>query len=178
MLFMYTIINDINNNKILYIFRHFDNPQEIEGLFDSSGLRLWYTSTLREYSAIVISIGDGYDQFIPPGIRTKNYAFLTHECTNTIFPEEGINIFANFYHQHLIGRAGIIKHIRNGIELKPIDINLAYDFDFQQYVPLKEEIKILPGDEFIIECTVDSTERDKMTFGGESTRYLIYIYFV
>jgi len=37
----------------------------------------------------------------------------------------------------------ILKHIRDGRELKPIDVNLNYDFDFQQtnYIP---KAQILP----------------------------------
>jgi len=36
-----------------------------------------------------------------------------------------------------------LRHIRNGKELQPIDINLNYDFNFQQtnYVP---KVKVLP----------------------------------
>ena len=36
-----------------------------------------------------------------------------------------------------------MKHIRNGVELDPIDVNNKYDFDFQQinYIPRKQ---ILP----------------------------------
>ena len=36
-----------------------------------------------------------------------------------------------------------LRHIRNGVELDPIDINLNYDFNFQQinYIP---NVQVLP----------------------------------
>jgi len=156
--------------KYVLLETHFDNPTETAGFLDSSGLRIWYTPTLRDESAAVISVADGYDQYIPPGFVTKNYAFMTGECSENGFPEDGVKIIANFYHQHLLGRAGLIRHIRDGKELKPIDVNEAYDFDYQQMVPVQEEILLLPGDEIIVECTIDSREREEMTYGGESTR--------
>ena len=49
-------------------------------------------------------------------------------------------------------------------------MNLAYDFDYQQMTPFGDnEIEILPGDELIVECVYDSTERDTITYGGEGT---------
>eukprot|EP01084_Bolivina_argentea_P203172 347041_1 len=164
---------EIGGDTIRYLSlqTHYDNPLEASGHIDSSGLRLWHTSTLRDETATIFAIGDGYDQFIPHGIEsTWNYAYLTGECSRLGIPESGVKVFANMHHQHLLGRAGIIRHIRNGKELPPIDINLAYDFDYQQYVPLKEQITLLPGDEFIVECEVDSSTRTEWTIGGESTR--------
>eukprot|EP01084_Bolivina_argentea_P203171 347040_1 len=150
---------------------HFDNPSEESGHIDESGLRLWITPTLRNHNAGIIQIGDMLDQVIPPGISSLlNYGWLSSGCSTVGLPEEGVHIFANFYHQHLLGRAGIIRHIRNGIELEPIEVNEAYDFDFQQYVPLKQERLLLPGDEIIVECEIDSSQVDVMTYGGEATK--------
>ena len=43
----------------------------------------------------------------------------------------------------LIGVGLLVRHIRGGVELNPIDVNLNYDFDFQQtnFIP---SVKILP----------------------------------
>ena len=63
----------------------------------------------------------------------------------------------------------MLRHIRDGVELRPLDLNEAYDFDYQQYAKFEEEVLILPGDEFIWECHYDSSGNDEMTFGGEKT---------
>ena len=43
----------------------------------------------------------------------------------------------------------VLRHIRNGVELDPIDINRNYDFDFQQlnFIP---NVQILPVSSQII----------------------------
>ena len=50
------------------------------------------------------------------------------------------------YIKYVLSPTGValtLKHIRNGTELKPIDINRNYDFNFQQtnYIP---KVKVLP----------------------------------
>ena len=42
-----------------------------------------------------------------------------------------------------IGAQAILRHVRNGTELDPIDINLNYDFNYQQINFIKR-VKILP----------------------------------
>ena len=62
-----------------------------------------------------------------------------------------------------------MRHIRDGVELRPLDLNQAYDFNYQQYVPFSEEVRIMPGDSFIMECGLDSSGENEMTYGGLST---------
>ena len=49
------------------------------------------------------------------------------ECTTAAYPEDGINVFGSILHQHTIGVALNMRHIRDGVELEPIDINLNYE---------------------------------------------------
>ena len=84
-------------------------------------------------------------------------------------------------HAHIIGTALQFRHIRNGEELSPIDTNWNYDFNYQQTITYDEEIEIKPGDEFIMECYVNSSSRNWITFGAESTRdemcvEILYVY--
>ena len=69
-----------------------------------------------------------------------------------------------------MGRSQVLRHIRDGEELRPLDLNEAYDFNYQQYTSFEEEILILPGDEFIVDCTLDSSGNDEMVYGGEATK--------
>ena len=43
----------------------------------------------------------------------------------------------------LTGSQVILRHIRNGVELNPIDLNLHFDFNYQQinYIP---RVQVLP----------------------------------
>lgn len=44
-----------------------------------------------------------------------------------------------------------------------------YDFNYQQSRFLTQEVKILPGDSLITECTYSTTNRTKPTLGGYAT---------
>ena len=102
------------------------------GTVDSSGMRMWFTSTPRQYDAGIITFGHRItrDQIIPP--NAKNFtttALLTEKCTNTVrlhqfwqifiiysafclcpqlLPKDGIRLFANLLHTH---EAGMITSI-------------------------------------------------------------------
>ena len=102
---------------------------------------MYYTPTLREMEVGVLTIGldtNAMGQWIPPGISyAHNAAFMPKECSENAIPEEGIKVFGSFLHQHTIGKALNMRHIRDGKELAPIDINLDYEFSISivNFVP-------------------------------------------
>jgi len=165
---------------------HYDNPDQLAGVIDSSGLRIYYTSTLRDNEAGLMEFGLslGAWQFIPAGMdQAINTAYCMAGCTNATgaLPETGVYAFSAFLHAHVLGVALQLRHIRDGVELAPLAVNWAYDFDYQQSLPLSEHRQVLPGDEFILDCYYDSTESDSITYGGESTeeemcQAYVYVY--
>ena len=46
-------------------------------------------------------------------------------------------------HNNPLGEGLVVRHIRDGVELNPIDVNRNYDFNYQQtnFIP---RVKILP----------------------------------
>ena len=78
----------------------------------------------------------------------------TYYCNNYFFPcqhfpEEGIHIISSTLHTHLLGVSAKVYHLRasdqckpgGGIEeLKPIDSNPHYDFNFQESVFIDEVV--------------------------------------
>ena len=173
--------DEIDTIKYVLLDTHYDNPTNKEGIIDSSGLKIWYTPTLREYSAGVLQLGltletpmnlwPPISQFIPPGIeRAVDYAYCFSDCLEDgLNGNESVYAFANMLHSHLLGREMVLRHIRNGKELRPLDMNVAYDFNYQQMIPFTEHTEILPGDELILECVYDSTERNSTTYNGPTT---------
>ncbi len=76
-------------------------------------------------------------------------------------------MFSAFLHSHLAGRKLRLRHIRDGRELDPIAVDEHYDYDYQISRAVDpSKVILLPGDEFILECEYDTSERDAMTFGG------------
>ena len=92
---------------------------------------MYITKNLRKYDAGIMNIGSWINelgQYIPPGLSyAHNRAFMYGECTEDIFPETGINVFASFLHQHTLGVASTFRIVRNGKELAPIDSNWNYE---------------------------------------------------
>ncbi|CAH3194021.1 unnamed protein product [Porites evermanni] len=157
---------------------HYDNPGNIKGQEDSSGVTLYYTDELREYDSGIVSVGRKVDEWfiIPP--KQKNWmtiGYCTHECSestlkSTNLPGGGINVFAGLLHTHLAGRAIWTKHVRNGKELPEIGRDNNYDFNFQDIQVFRKEINIQPGDDLIHYCKYDSVDRNKLIYGGISSR--------
>lgn len=151
---------------------HYDNPMRRQGIRDSSGLRLYYTPNLRMYDAGCLMLGSTVTprMFIPPG--QKAYEVVGHtnpECLGPEMASEGIKVLGVLLHAHLLGRGLKVRHFRDGKELAPLAVEDNYDFNYQEYRYFKEEIVILPTDQITVECTYDSTKKDKVTFGGIST---------
>ncbi|CAI8042477.1 DBH-like monooxygenase protein 1 homolog [Geodia barretti] len=156
---------------------HFDNPKQIEGTRDSSGMRLWYTTTPREYDAGIFEVGYfiGVNHVIPP--NSQNFVtqcILPDQCTNKFKPEDGIHAFANFFHTHLVGHGLTLQHIRYNSEcdvyeeLEPIDNNLQYDFNFQQINHLRQEVTVKPGDIIQLKCFYRTVGFENVTFVREN----------
>jgi len=143
--------------KIVILEIHYDNPEEKEGLIDSSGMRIYHTKQLRKYDAGVLLVGAGvdYTMLIPPRQRDwQTNGFCTKDCSmkafkDTKLPNGGINIFAAVLHTHLAGRKTWLRHVRDGVELPEIVRDDHYDFNFQEYHLLRNEVHVKPGDTII-----------------------------
>ncbi|XP_003387559.2 PREDICTED: DBH-like monooxygenase protein 2 homolog isoform X2 [Amphimedon queenslandica] len=158
---------------------HYDNPNRLSGVVDSSGVTFYYIDTPREHDSGILAVGHAVNQYmiIPPKARDYTiYSFCPTDCT-TLFPQDGIHVFANLLHTHLLGVSITLHHLRasnqcrsgRGIEeLKPIDSNPVYDFNFQETVHINEVV-IRPGDGIMLTCTYNSENRNTVTLGGEST---------
>ena len=87
------------------------------------------------------------------------------------FDAQNVTVFASFLHAHTLGIAMELRHIRNGVELEPIEVNDAYDFDYQQTTAIDPErgVILTADDEIILECFYNSMDRTEITFGGLST---------
>ncbi|KAK8384812.1 hypothetical protein O3P69_014395 [Scylla paramamosain] len=150
---------------------HYDNPDLMPGVVDSSGVRLLYTEQLREHDAGVLTLGHTVSptMIIPPGQEWTTVAHCTSTCTQKTVPQTGITVFQGVLHAHLLGSSISVQHIREGQELPPIMQDNHYDFNYQQARVLEKTRDILPGDSMIVSCGYDSTKRKMPTFGGFGT---------
>ncbi|EDO49634.1 predicted protein [Nematostella vectensis] len=154
---------------------HYNNPDKLAGKIDNSGVRFFYTDSLRKYDAGVLNVGASVTPWmlIPP--KQKEWTTTTYcnkRCNENVSVTQKsrrIKFFSAFLHTHLAGRATWTKHVRNGVELPEIARDDNYDFNFQDIQFLNKEVHFLPGDELIHECVYNTMDRTGVTFGGEAT---------
>ncbi|KAB0792970.1 hypothetical protein PPYR_12590 [Photinus pyralis] len=159
---------------------HFDNPS-MKRAVDTSGLRLHYTHKLRpnEGGFLVAGVTISPLQLIPPQqLEYKSGGYCSMDCTREVLPRDGVNVVSVLLHSHLAGRRLKLRHIRGDKELAPIAQDDNYDFNYQQARTLSHEVRILPGDGLITECTYSTINRKLPTLGGYSTREEMCLAFV
>jgi len=141
---------------------HYDNPTRAVDMVDSSGARLYYTSTIRQYDAGTITLGDVVPSFsnIPPQQEFTEYeANCPTECTSK-WPFD-ITVFSSFQHMHQIGKQMWSTHWRGPTMLGYLNRVDYFQFDFQQGTPLNTVIK--RGDRINLHCAFDSSRRTAPT---------------
>ena len=77
-------LGDVPSHTYLMLNIHYDNPELVEGVVDSSGLEFYYTKTYRKFEAFTLSVGSPLDDrlYIPP----KQLAFhITGHCHTKCF---------------------------------------------------------------------------------------------
>ncbi|CAL4133676.1 unnamed protein product, partial [Meganyctiphanes norvegica] len=161
---------------------HYDNPTMDKGVVDSSGIRVYHTDNLREHDAGLLTLGHNVlpQHIIPPGQEFTTVGHCSAECTQTMLPETGINVFQGMLHTHLLGSKVIVRQIRDGKELPTILKDDHYDFNYQEARQIRPEWKVLPGDILMTECLYNSTDKSTATYGGLATQdemclsYLVY----
>lgn len=160
------------SDKYVMLEIHYDNRAQAKNIRDSSGIRLWFTPNLRHVEAATTMFGVPVEpvmQIIPPRqANFTNYAICTSECTSDL-PAEGVNVFSGFLHTHLLGRRVKLRQIRNGVELPPLFQDDNYDFNYQEPRMKPKSVKIMPGDEFILECGMSSMRKNNTVFSGFGT---------
>lgn len=170
-------IGKADSPKVLILEIHYDNPENKQGITDSSGLRFYHTKQLRKYDAGVMTVGAMILEFmmIPP--RQKSWettGICTKECTqegfkNSTLPAGGINAFATLLHTHLAGRRIWLRHLRNGRELPDIVRDDHYDSNFQEYQLFNKEVHVAPGDSLESVCIYNTEDRKTATKAGLGT---------
>nr|XP_055042461.1 DBH-like monooxygenase protein 2 homolog [Misgurnus anguillicaudatus] len=164
-----------NNAESFYRLEvHYNNQNNTEGRVDNSGLRLYYTSELRQYDAGILGTGlvvaPGYA--IPP--RAKG--FMTYGlCDTAYIPQvlsetpQDFQVFAAMLHTHLAGRKVRVGHFRGGKQIDLLAVDENYNFEYQDVTNLGKTKTVKLGDKLLVQCIYNTENRTKLTWGGLST---------
>ncbi|CAL8133761.1 unnamed protein product [Orchesella dallaii] len=153
---------------------HYDNPEKLPGLTFKTGERVLYTDKPIETDAELLTVS--HDVSIAMTIPPNQTEFIvaghcSPQCTEAGLSDGGINIFNSLLHSHLSGRKLKVRHFRDDVELPWLDFDNQYDFNFQQNKPLRDAVRVLPGDQLTVECAYSTTwNNHKAVIGGLSTR--------
>ncbi|XP_015427857.1 PREDICTED: dopamine beta-hydroxylase [Myotis davidii] len=157
------------SSRFLRLEVHYHNPLKIQGRRDSSGIRLYYTATLRRFDAGIMELGLVYTPVmaIPPGEAAFVLTgYCTDKCTQLALPPSGIHIFASQLHTHLTGRKVVTVLARDGRERAIVNRDNHYSPHFQEIRMLKKVVSVHPGDVLITSCTYNTEDRTLATVGG------------
>uniref|UniRef100_A0A8C9QQE5 Dopamine beta-hydroxylase n=1 Tax=Scleropages formosus TaxID=113540 RepID=A0A8C9QQE5_SCLFO len=153
------------SSRFLRLEVHYHNPLLISGRQDSSGIRLYYTPTLRKYDAGIMELGLVYTPVmaIPPGERDfLLVGYCTSKCTQTALPPGGINIFASQLHTHLAGHGVRTVLVRGGKEVEIVQEDKHYSTHYQ----VNTEESSCQGDALLTQCVYNTEDRKVATVGG------------
>jgi hypothetical protein len=110
---------------------HYNHTTQDADITDSSGIRVYYTASLRRHDAGVLSVGldPNWRHIIPPGQpEVLSEGHCISACTQQALPPSGIKVFAAALHTHLIGK--ILSYLN--LDLTPhkseIHTNNIYNF--------------------------------------------------
>lgn len=148
---------------------HYENPKNIKGSMDSSGVRLHYTSKLREYTGATLELADPQVKLIgkPIGQGLRQHTFTCPaSCTKKHLPPQGVTVLYELLHMHKKGQTMEIVHQRD-METADAASVQYYDFGSGGQV-LRSNYTILPGDTFQTHCTYDGNK--ELQFGFEARR--------
>lgn len=167
--------------RYLFIQIHYNRADlQRPPIVDSSGMRFFYTKTLRPLEGGVFNVGmlTDWSYKIPAGQTAYTYdGICPGECTQHF--AHPIKVVSTLLHAHNIGSALTLRHWRKGVELPHILTDPSYDFNFQDFESDYKGTTIYPGDELHMSCAYDSTGRKGETrFGLSSIEEMCLAYFI
>eukprot|EP00579_Thalassiosira_antarctica_P022723 CAMPEP_0201989938 /NCGR_PEP_ID=MMETSP0904-20121228/93111_1 /ASSEMBLY_ACC=CAM_ASM_000553 /TAXON_ID=420261 /ORGANISM="Thalassiosira antarctica, Strain CCMP982" /LENGTH=880 /DNA_ID=CAMNT_0048544185 /DNA_START=21 /DNA_END=2663 /DNA_ORIENTATION=- len=154
------------NAQAIQLEIHYDNPTLIEGMVDSSGVRLYYSNEEREEKAAILELGDAFvglaGQNINAGLTRYQFT-CPGECSANV-GSGSVTILNEYLHMHQNGVRMTNEVIRNDEVVRASSVDV-YDFEQQGgfHVP-QQPYEVLPGDGFRTTCYY----RDGDKFGLDS----------
>jgi hypothetical protein len=160
------------NNQAIIVQIHYNNPDEIPAMKDSSGVRFYFTNEEREHTAGLLEIGDplvsmrGTD--IADGLQ--RYQFSCPDKCSTAFlggrnrdsgESEGVTILSEYLHMHKYG-VRMTNEVIRGDEVYHSAVSDVYSYDQQGLHHVAQQpYTVMPGDKFRTTCYY----RDGSAFG-------------
>jgi hypothetical protein len=158
---------------------HYDNPLLKQGAVDSSGIKMYYSSKTRAYTAGLAILGDSSmalaGSSIPEGLA--DYQFHCGSGCTSLFLDEPVTVLREFHHMHQSGVSSYNEQIRNGQVIRTGHVDY---FDFRQQgaqVVQQESFTVMAGDSFNTRCFFRNSD-DQRKFGYASSEEMCMTFFL
>ncbi|OWF54665.1 dopamine beta-hydroxylase-like [Mizuhopecten yessoensis] len=166
-------IGERSASSFILLEIHYNNPNLLKGIVDSSGIRFYVTRHLRRHDAGIMELGLEYTNkmAVPPGQTSfplRGYCIA--ECTKVGLGHHSIHIYGSQLHTHMTGRKVYTKHLREGVELPELNRDNHYSPHFQEIRRLPVPVEIRPGDALVTTCDYHTEDRPNVTVGGFSIK--------
>jgi len=156
---------------------HYDNPLQVEGVVDSSGMKFFYTTTPRKHVVtsirpMMVSSNDAI--VMPPG---RKRWFFTRTCEAEIVKKgtdetTELRVLAVNYHAHLLGREMYTEIQQTMGSTVPMSLGSEskWHFDDQGWTNVYNAgVTIRTGDVIQSTCVMDTSSRTTATVMGVET---------
>ncbi|NXY49014.1 DOPO hydroxylase, partial [Ceuthmochares aereus] len=150
------------SSRYLRLEIHYHNPLMLQGRHDSSGIRLYYTATLRRYDAGIMELGLVYTPVmaIPPG---EDSFILTGYCTDKCTQQVSARPSPSWL---CLGEERLqMTFPRAQAAVIQLWVSKGKACTAFSHLPVSV-FKLLQGDELITTCTYNTEDRRQATVGG------------
>lgn len=147
-----------NGFKTFQLETHYNNPWLDEGVVDSSGVRLYYTTKKREQEYGMILIGDPLVRLQGTPAGPASHQFDCPSSCSSLSLNTSVTVLREYLHMHRTGDAMQNQHIRNGQVIREGRVDF-FDFNHQGAYGIQQEpFTIEPGDSFRTTCQYSSPD--------------------
>ncbi|XP_060069273.1 dopamine beta-hydroxylase-like [Ylistrum balloti] len=150
---------------------HWNNDLSAANFTDNSGMRIFYTTKLRQYDVGNVQIGQQYLEIPPHSIHNESGG-CSGTCTTSMLPHP-VYLTRTYIHMHYLGIRGLLEIYRDGKVSKRVAYDEEYDYRNSPIHVHDPPIEVKPGDEIRLTCTFDSLtgarQRNHSLYFGEGS---------
>lgn len=161
---------------------HYDNPDGIGGIQDSSGVRMYYSAALRDTDAGIIIVGDGMvllkGETVGDGLSQHDF-LCPSTCSTEKFGTDGVKIFFSALHMHQSGVSIVLTQIRDDKAIQKFSADY-YDFDQAgiYMAPLPAGgMTLESGDALKLTCYYNSNADEVFGFASSDEMCMGFLYY-
>ncbi len=152
-------------DDILRLQVHYNNGAMIEGVSDSSGVRLW-VGPVEGTEYVMAELGPGPFGFEIPARSAQT---ISSDCTVT----EPMRVLASMPHMHEIGRSFAVDIVRESMQSNVLALG-SWSFQTQLFYDLP--ITLLPGDLLTVRCDYMNESAEPVRAGTRTRDEMCYAF--